>query len=134
MASGPSRLNAGMLLVVLVLGGAGYWVWKFFPHYFTAYQVDHVLAEGAAKSYRISLMRGLDLSRAKQALMDDMRKQVVGLGVVDPDMALEAVFEDGRVNVVCDYRAVIVHPMVGRFTVIKMHRTATESLKPPTYE
>ena len=134
MASGPSRINFVTFLLVLCAAAGGYWVWKFFPHYFTAYQVDHVLAEGAAAGYRTSILRGNDRRDVERKMVDDMRKKVIALGVKDPEMSLTMTFDDDQVRLACDYRAVVVHPYIDRFTTLTMHRTAAGTTKAPSYE
>ena len=52
MASGPRRLNFVTLLLFCGFAAGGYWMWKFFPAWYTAWQVDSALADGAARTYQ----------------------------------------------------------------------------------
>lgn len=135
MASGPRRLNFVTFLLLVSVAAGGYAVWKFFPVYFTAWQVDHLLADGGARAYKISRLQEPARSRNKEDLIADIRGKVVELGVVDPEMTVNLDFVgQERVDVRCDYRAVVVHPYVDRYTIVQMHRTASTSLTRPSWE
>jgi hypothetical protein len=134
MARGPSSLNVVSLLLLLVLGGAGYGAWKFFPVYWQAWQVDKVLADGTTRAYYVAkIANGFEQAQAKERLIRDLRAEVVALGVRDPDMALGLSFSGDRVDLTCDYRAIVIHPVAQRFTVMPMHRLANGSLAPPKF-
>lgn len=129
MSGAPWRLNFVSFLLLVVVGGIGYSVWKVYPIYFTAWQIDHELADGGARAYKLSRIPEPSRSELKQKLVDDLRRKVVAYGVADPDMTLSLDFVAGtRVDVACDYLAVILHPVGGLFTILKMHRTASTSL------
>lgn len=135
MARGPSSLNLVSLMVVLGIGAIGYCVWKFFPVYFTAWQVDHVLADGGARAYKISRAPEPGKTREKETLVTDLRQKVVELGVRDPEMALTLDFIGTEyVDVRCAYRAIVIHPFIGRYTVLQMQRSAKTSLEKPKWE
>lgn len=134
MARGPSGWNAVSLSLLLLVGAASYATWKLFPVYFTAWQVDHLLADGAARSYPISRVGDpVERARLKEQLLVQLRRQVVDLGITDPQMSLGLNFDRDRADLHCDYRAVVIHPLVDRYTVLLMHRTASASLAPPRY-
>jgi hypothetical protein len=129
MSSGPRSFNLFSLFLLLCFAAGGYWTWKFFPHYFRAFQVDHILSEGANRSYKISRMREPLQSQSKQSLIEEMRKRVVELGVTDPEMTVGLDFEGEKVTATSDYTVVVAHVIEGKFTVIPFHRTATADLK-----
>ena len=73
----PSGVNFVSLLLLIAVIGAGYWGWKFFPHYWNGWQVDHVLQDGAMKTYKIQRLAEPFRSQARQALVDEMRNRIV---------------------------------------------------------
>jgi len=129
MASGPRSFNIVSFVLLLMMAGGGYWVWKFFPVYFTAWEVDHVLADGASASYKVSRQGEPLRSKSKQELIERMRKQVVELGVTDPEMTVDLEFDGETANVTCDYTVVVNHPVGDKVTVMEMHRAATADIK-----
>src|SRR4051812_20824986 len=129
MASGPKSFNIVSLLLLLGVAGAGYWVWKYFPRYFEAFQVDHIIADGASRSYKIRQMREPMQTRHKEALIEEMRKKIVELGVQDPEMTVEIEFEDETVTVTCDYSTTVQHALKDKITVLSMHRVSTKDIK-----
>lgn len=128
MARGPSSFNRVTVLLLLVAAVAGYATWKFFPVYWTALQVDHVLSDGASRAYAVSRIKGYEQSRAKEKLIADLRREIVTLGVTDPEMTVGLELAPDRAFVTCDYRAVVIHPVGQRYTVITQHRSASGSL------
>lgn len=133
MARGPSSLNLVTLLLVLAAATCGYAAWKFFPVYFVAWQVDHVLAEGASRAYVVNRLKGSEQAKAKEKLITQLRTEVVRLGVTDPEMSLGLALGSDQAFVTCDYRAVVIHPVANRYTVMTMHRVASGSLATSPY-
>lgn len=133
MARGPSSLNLVTLLLVLGAAVLGYGAWKFFPVYWTAWQVDHALSEGAARAYVVSRVKGFEQLRARDQLVKSITAEVVRLGVTDPEMKLGLELTADRAYLTCDYRAVVVHPVGERYTVMTMHRVASGSLQTAPY-
>lgn len=129
MASGPRSFNIVTLMLLLCIAGAGYWIWKFFPVYFTGWQVDHVLADGASRTYKVSRLNEPGRSQALHDLEDDLRKKVVELGITDPEMGLDIAIDGDRVDVRCDYSVVVQHIVKNKQTVVNLHRVATGDLK-----
>src|SRR5438105_1332127 len=123
MGKGPGRFNVVTLLMLVGLAAIGYGLWKFFPVYWTAWGVDHVLADGGAKAYQISRLPQAARTQRREELIADLRQKVVELGIVDPQMTVSLDFVGTeRVDVGCEYRAIVVHPYVNRYTVVTMHR------------
>lgn len=135
MSSGPRSFNFFTVFLILAFAAAGYGVWKYFPVYFMAWQVDHVLADGGARSYKFCRQTEPGRAQQKQALADDLRAKVMQLGVVDPELTVnvEWVGNAERVEVTADYRAVILHPG-GRFTVLPFHRKSSTDLSRPVWD
>ena len=135
MAKGPSAWNVVTLLLVLGALTAGYIGWKFFPVYWTAWQVDHVLSDGAARAYSMTRLRSpLEQAKTKEALVRALRSEVVALGVPDPEMRLTLEIVDQRAELSCDYRAVVLYPVGDRFTMLPMHRAVSATVAPPRYD
>jgi hypothetical protein len=129
MARGPDGFNLGTLVMLLGMGAAGYWTWKFFPHYFTAWQVDHALSNAASRSYKISQMREPFQTIERRKLIDDLTKKIQSLGVVDPELTVDVSWEDNVARATSDYNVAIQHPVVDKITILEMHRHATADLK-----
>jgi hypothetical protein len=129
MAKGPSSFNLVSLLMLLAFAGGGYWVWKFFPAYFAAWQVDHALNDAAARSYKISRMKEPYQTQEKSKLVSGLREKIVALGVNDPELDVQLVYDGDAVTVSADYRWIVLHPVGGRFTVLTMHRQIVGDLK-----
>ena len=133
MARGPSSFNWVTFLLLAAAGALTYGTWKFFPVYWNGLQVDHVLSDGAGRAYAISKVKGYEQARIKEKLIAELRTEVVALGIRDPEMTLGMEFTPDRVYLTCDYREVVVHLFVERFTVMPMHRKASGSLGPAQY-
>jgi hypothetical protein len=129
MANGPRSFNIVTFLMLVCLAGAGYWIWKFFPVYFTAWQVDHVLSDGASRAYKVNRLNEPARSQGKQDLVEDLRRKVVSMGILDPEMALEVELDGDTVYVTCDYSVVVQHPVKNKQTVMTLHRKVTGDLK-----
>ena len=129
MASGPRRFNLFTVFLLFLFVAGGYWTWQFFPHYFRGWQVDHGLADGASRSYKLSRMREPLQSTSKAQLIEEMRKKVVELGITDAEMTVGLDFEGQQVTASCDYTVVVNHPVADKVTVLTMHRTAVGDLK-----
>ena len=134
MSSGPRSFNLVTLILLLGVAGGGYCLWKFFPVYFTAWQVDSILSEAATRSYKISRLSEPGQSRAKHDLEEELRKRVVDLGVTDPEMSLRIEIGDGKAVATCDYGVVVEHPVQGKVTEIALHRHAQTTLEKVDWE
>ena len=135
MASGPRGFNLVTVLLLLVAAAAGYGVWKYFPPYFMAWQVDHILAEGGARSYKFCRQNEPGRSQQKQALTDDVRAKIVQLGVVDPELtvSMEWVGNAERMDVTADYRVLVQHP-AQHFSILQFHRKSSTDLSRPIWD
>jgi len=134
MGRGPSSFNLFSLLLLAVVGGSIYSTWKVFPVYWQAWEVDRVLADGASRAYPVSRLRELGpRADATRQLVAALRREVGEKGVSDPEMDVGLNFDGDRVDLTCDYRAIITHPLVERYSVLRMHRAASGSLLPPKY-
>jgi len=74
MARGPSSFNLVTLLLLVMIGGGGYAVWKFFPVYWQAWEVDKALADGTTRAYYIAKIgNGFEKAQAKERLIAQLR-------------------------------------------------------------
>jgi hypothetical protein len=133
MASGPRRLNWVTLLLILGVAAGGYWLWKFLPVYYTAWQVDTALSDGTAQAYRIAKLPAGPRSTAKAEIERSVAAKVVALGVTDPKMAVRIDFTEHDAVAECDYKVEVRHAIVDETKVMEMHRTAATDLKRPDW-
>jgi hypothetical protein len=127
--SSPRRFNWVTTILLLALAGGGYWLWKFFPIYFTAWQVDHALSEGTARTYSIVRMPEPSRSSAIRDIEAQVQAHIVALGISDPEMSLRIEMTDRTASAVCDYTVVVQHALVAKTSAVHLHRTATTDLK-----
>ena len=121
--TGPSRINFVSFLVLLAVLAAGYWCWKFMPHYYTAWQVDHVLAEAGNRSYKFVRLGDPARGQGLQEIEDSSRKSIIRLGVTDPEMQMHLDVSTPEIAIAeCKYSVVIDHPYVNKQTVLVMDR------------
>src|SRR5437870_12563135 len=124
MASGPRRLNFVTLLLFCGFAAGGYWMWKFFPAWYTAWQVDSALADGAARTYQSAHLVEPNRSDMVREIERATRDRVVALGVDDPELALSLRVVERTAVASCDYTVVVQHPLVNKQSVMRFHRTA----------
>ncbi len=120
-SSGPRRFNVVTVSFLLALAAGGYWMWKIFPVYYTAWQVDHLLGDAAIKARRFS-GNPAEFAPAQRELETSLRGWVAEAGVSDPDLTCRVKLDDLETAAECDYLAVVVHPWVRRATLFEMHR------------
>jgi hypothetical protein len=126
----PRRLNAvsGTLLVLVIVGA--YWFWRFFPAYFDAWTVDHILKETAAAIYRANRLREPERSTTLKELVDkavaDIRKRA---SVTDPDLQVDMEIQDDHASVTADYHVVVTHPSISKTTTLHFTRRADANIK-----
>jgi hypothetical protein len=133
----PRRLNAVTVLMLLVGLAAGYWVWRFFPAYFDAWSVDHLLSEAASATYRLNRLNEPERGKQLQALLDKTRADIVKQGnITDPDLAIHLDIDPAGSNVSlsADYNVVITHPLVSRTTTLHFHRSEKADIKKVNWE
>jgi hypothetical protein len=126
----PKRLNAvSATMLVLALGG-GYWMWRFFPAYFDAWTVDHILRESATQVYRANRMQEPDRTNTLRDIVDkakaDMRKQAE---IQDPDLTVGLNVDDANAILTADYTVRVTHPVLASPTVLHMHREEKADVK-----
>jgi len=126
----PRRLNAVSVTMIILALAFGYWMWRFFPAYFDAWTVDHVLRETAPKIYRINHTVEPDRTNGMRELLDkakaDIRKQA---DVTDPDLTLSLNIDGNDCVLTADYTVRITHPLLSKPTLLKMHREEHADVK-----
>lgn len=130
MGSGPSRLNFVSLSLLLLLAAGAYAGWKFFPHYYTAWQVDTALGEAVNGCYRVNRMS----EPARSAAIDEIRSETVSkirqLDVQDQGLQVRVRIEGTTAIAEAFYDVLVVHPRVDKTTVLHMRRRARTDVKP----
>jgi hypothetical protein len=132
--SGPRRFNWFTAFLLLVLGTGVYLAWKFFPVYWEAWQVDRILADGAAKAYSVSRYREPQRGDAERDLINGMRAKVVALGVRDPTVTVKLTYEGSQAVMTCDYMVIVQHPVGGKQTKLVMKRRKSADLKKVSWD
>ena len=125
----PRRLNWVTFLMLLAGAGAGYWLWKFFPVYYTGWQVDHKLSEAGAETYQIARLPDPVRGERKAEIERQLRDKITALGVDDPELAVRIDLDGKTAAAYADYQVVVQHPIGNKQTVIVMHRQAVTDVK-----
>jgi hypothetical protein len=119
----PRRFNALTVVLLLGAGAFGYWMWRFFPVYFDAWSVDHILREGAASTYLINRLGEPARTTALKGVVDKARLEVVGrVGIHDPELRVDLNIDDDRATMSADYSVVVTHPWVDYRSTMHLHR------------
>jgi hypothetical protein len=126
----PKRLNAVSGTMIVLALAFGYWMWRFFPSYFDAWTVDHILRETASQVYRANKMTEPDRSNTLRDLVDkaklDARKQA---DIKDPDLTIGLNVDDANCVLTADYTVKITHPLLTNPTILHMHREEKADVK-----
>jgi hypothetical protein len=126
----PKRLNwvSGTMLVLAVV--FGYWMWRFFPAYFDAWTVDHVLLEGANSAYRASRLGEPARTNALHELVDkakaDIQKKA---NVEDPELTVGLDLDGDIATLTADYMVTVTHPVLSKVTQLHFHREEKANIK-----
>ncbi len=122
----PRRFNAVTITMLLLAAAGGYWLWRFFPAYFDAWTVDHLLKEAASKTYRLNRLNEPDRTKELKALVEKTRLDIMKqANVTDPELDVTLDIPDDGKNcaVSADYSVIVTHPMVTTTTKLHFHRT-----------
>ena len=130
MGRGPSSLNWFTFLLLIGLAAAGYGFWKFGPHYFTAYQVSHTLANAAARTYRVARLAEPARSQGIADIEAEARRHIVHmLHVDDPGLEVQLLVEGDKAIASAAWQVTVVHPKVNKRTVLRFNRRAVQDIK-----
>ena len=126
----PRRLNSVTLAMLLVGLAAGYWVWRFFPAYFDAWTVDHLLKEAASSTYRLNRLKEPERTKALTELADKVRADIQKkANVTDPDLQVNLDIDGDNCAVTADYHVVVTHPIGSYTTTLHLHRSEKADIK-----
>jgi hypothetical protein len=131
----PRRLNAFTVTLLILFLAGGYWLWRFFPAYFDAWTVDHVLKEAATSVYNVSRMREPERTQRLKEIADKARADAIKLGhVTDPDLNVELNLDGDKATVRAEYQVIVTHPYIHRTTTLRFVRTAQSNVKRVDWE
>ncbi len=137
----PRRLNSVTIVLLMGVLAAGYWFWRFFPAYFDAWTVDHILKEAASKVYRANLLREPERTQELQKILDKVRADVAqhgpsAINCDDPTSGwlLNLDFEGTKATLTAEYCVVITHPVISRTTMLHFTRRETADIKKVNWE
>lgn len=131
----PRRLNAVTIVMILLAMGGGYWMWRFFPAYFDAWTVDHILLEAASATYKLSHITEPARSQKLKELLDKSRSDIIKQGnVTDPDLLVNLELEGETAVVSADYNVTITHPYIDKTTTLRFHRVESADIKKVKWE
>jgi len=126
----PRRLNAVSFAFILLLCAGGYWMWRFFPSYFNAWTVDHILAESASEVYRVNRYGEPDRTNGLHSIIDKAKADIANKADVhDPDLVVGLNIDGDKATVTADYRVVVTHPYLSRTTTLHFQRSETADIK-----
>jgi hypothetical protein len=131
----PRRLNSVTVFLALLAMVGGYWMWRFFPVYFDAWTVDHVLKELASKMYRANRLNEPLRTKTMRELLDKARADIgKQTNITDPDLSIDLEIEGNSATVTAEYDTVVTHPGVNRTTPIHFKRVETANIKAVNWE
>ena len=126
----PRRFNAVSLFMFLLVAGAAYWLWLFFPVYWDAWTVDHCLHEGAAAMYQANRITEPDRSKEMRKILQKVQADCIRLAHInDPtfDVALE--LGGDWASLTGDYSVPVRHPIGNWVTIVHLHRVEKANIK-----
>jgi hypothetical protein len=131
----PRRLNSVTVVLGLLVLAAGYWIWRFFPVYFDAWTVDHVLKELASTMYRANRLNEPLRTKTMRELLDKARADIgKQTSITDPDLSIDLEIEGNSATVTAEYDTVVTHPGITRTTAMHFKRVETQNIKAVNWE
>jgi hypothetical protein len=131
----PRRLNAVTVVMLLMVAAAAYWFWRFFPAYFDAWNVDHVLREAVTSTYRVIRVREPERTKRLKEIVDKARADVIKQGeVTDPNLLVNLNLDGDKATMTADYHVVVTHFYISKTTTLHFLRTAITSVKKVEWE
>ncbi len=109
----PRAINTVSVAFFLLLATAGYLIYCFGPAYLADYRVREIVHEAAHRYYKLSFLEETLRAEASSELVADTRKRIVDLlGFDDEEMTVQLLIDEEtkKVNIVADYKVVIVFP------------------------
>lgn len=131
----PRRLNAVSAVLILIALAGAYWFWRFFPAYFDAWNVDHILRESVSMTYRLMKLREPERSKQLKELVDKARADIQKQGnVSDPDLIVGLNLDGDKATMSAEYHVIVTHPYVSRTTTLHFKRAETTNNKKVDWE
>jgi hypothetical protein len=131
----PRRLNAVTVVLILIAMAIAYWFWRFFPAYFDAWNVDHILREGVTSTYQVMRIREPERSKRLKEIVDktraDVQKQA---GITDPNLIVDLNLDGDKAVMSADYHVIVTHPYTTRTTTLHFVRAEKASNKKVEWE
>lgn len=126
----PRRLNALTVLLIAAALAGGYWLWRFFPAYFDAWSVDHLLKEAATSVYMADRLGEPQRTLELKNIVDKARALIVKqVGITDPELSVDLNISDAKATVTADYTVVVTHLLVSNTSIIHFHRERGADIK-----
>jgi hypothetical protein len=126
----PRRINAVSVTMLLIFLGGGYWCWRFFPVYFDAWSVDHILKEAASQTYQTQHLVEAQRMEQLKSIVDKARLDIIKqVGIHDPELTVDLNVDGDQALLVADYSVVVTHPWFNKVTRIHFHRAQTANIK-----
>jgi len=126
----PKRINAVSVTLALLLVVGGYWFWRFFPVYFDAWSVDHILKEAASATYQTQRLVEQQRMAQLKEIADKAREKIVKqVEIRDPELQVDLNVDGDKATLTADYTVKVTHPVIDKVTVMKMHREETANIK-----
>lgn len=131
----PRRLNSVTVTLILLLVAGGYWMWRFFPAYFEAWSVDHILKEAASQVYQANRLAEPQRTETLTELINKAKRDIqTKAGVTDPDLVVNLDIDEARAVVSAEYRVIVTHPLVTKTTRLAFKRREEANIKPVNWE
>lgn len=126
----PRRLNAVSLTMLLMFAAFAYAVWRFFPHWFDAWTVDHTLKVKASEVYNVNRLGEPDRTNALIAIVEKAKAEIrTKAGINDPELTVSMRLEGDKALLVAEYDVVVTHALVSKTTRVHFKRQGDANIK-----
>jgi hypothetical protein len=126
----PKRINAVSITLALIALAGGYWLWRFFPVYFDAWSVDHILKESASQTYQANRLTEAQRMEQLKEIVDKARTKIVKqVEIRDPELTVNLNIEGDKATMTADYNVTVTHPGISKISKMHLHREETANIK-----
>jgi hypothetical protein len=126
----PRRINAVSVTLFLLVVAGGYWFWRFFPVYFDAWSVDHILKEAASQTYQANRLTESQRMEQLKQIVDTARSKIVKqVEIKDPELTVNLNIDGDKATMTADYTVKVTHVVIDKITRMHMHREETANIK-----
>jgi hypothetical protein len=131
----PRRFNSVTVFMFLLLAGAAYWLWLFFPVYWDAWTVDHCLHEGAAAMYQANRIAEPDRTKEMRRILQKVQADCIRLAhITDPTFDPSLELGGDSATMTGDYSVAVRHPFGNWVTIVHLHRVEKANIKQVHWE